>query len=80
MILPMVKYLESHGVEFRYNTKVENVEFAIGRGEAGPKREHTGVRPKTPPEDSGHLRLLQAQPCQHAHQEACRAHRRGPRG
>ena len=42
MILPMVKYLESHGVEFRYNTKVENVEFAIGGG-AGPKREHTGV-------------------------------------
>ena len=38
----MVKYLESHGVEFRYNTKVENVEFAIGGG-AGPKREHTGV-------------------------------------
>ena len=42
MILPMVKYLESHGVEFRYNTKVENVEFAIGGGD-GPKREHTGV-------------------------------------
>ena len=42
MILPMVKYLESHGVEFRYNTKVENVEFAIGGG-AGPKREYTGV-------------------------------------
>lgn len=35
MILPMVKYLESHGVEFRYNTKVENVEFAIG-GEPAP--------------------------------------------
>lgn len=42
MILPMVKYLESHGVEFRYNTKVENVEFAIGGGD-GPKREHTGI-------------------------------------
>ena len=42
MILPMVKYLESHGVEFRYNTKVENVEFAIGGGD-GPKRERTGV-------------------------------------
>ena len=42
MFLPMVKYLESHGVEFRYNTKVENVEFAIGGGD-GPKREHTGV-------------------------------------
>ena len=46
MILPMVKYLESHGVEFRYNTKVENVEFAIGGGD-GPKREHTGVRQDT---------------------------------
>jgi len=27
MILPMVKYLESFGVNFRYNTKVVNVEF-----------------------------------------------------
>lgn len=42
MILPMVRYLESHGVEFRYGTKVENVEFAIGGGD-GPKRERTGV-------------------------------------
>lgn len=29
MILPMVKYLESHGVQFHYNTKVANVEFDI---------------------------------------------------
>ena len=29
MILPMVKYLESHGVEIEYNTKVVNVEFNI---------------------------------------------------
>ena len=42
MILPMVKYLEAHGVQFHYNTKVENVEFAIGGGD-GPKRERTGV-------------------------------------
>ncbi|RSX57717.1 oleate hydratase [Bifidobacterium samirii] len=42
MILPMVRYLESHGVDFRYGTKVENVEFAIGGGD-GPRRERTGV-------------------------------------
>ena len=29
MILPMVKYLESHGVDFRFGTKVVNVEFDI---------------------------------------------------
>lgn len=29
MILPMVKYLESFGVDFQYNTKVVNVEFDI---------------------------------------------------
>ena len=29
MILPMVKYLEEHDVQFHYNTKVVNVEFDI---------------------------------------------------
>jgi len=29
MILPMIKYLESHNVQFHYNTKVVNVEFDI---------------------------------------------------
>lgn len=29
MILPMIKYLESYGVQFHYNTKVVNVEFDI---------------------------------------------------
>jgi oleate hydratase len=29
LILPMVKYLESHNVHFQYDTKVTNVEFAI---------------------------------------------------
>ena len=42
MILPMITYLESHGVQFHYNTKVENVEFAIGGGD-GPVRGSTGV-------------------------------------
>ena len=32
MILPMVKYLEGHGVQFHYNTKVVNVEFDIQPG------------------------------------------------
>ena len=32
MILPMVKYLENHGVQFHYNTKVVNVEFDIQPG------------------------------------------------
>ena len=32
MILPMIKYLEAHGVQFHYNVKVENVDFAIGGG------------------------------------------------
>lgn len=29
MILPMIKYLESYGVQFHYKTKVENIEFDI---------------------------------------------------
>ncbi|MDO4356787.1 MAG: oleate hydratase [Clostridia bacterium] len=29
MILPMIRYLESYGVQFHYNTKVINVEFDI---------------------------------------------------
>ena len=32
MILPMIKYLESFGVQFHYNVKVENIAFAIGGG------------------------------------------------
>ena len=29
MILPMVHYLQEHGVDFQYNTKVVNVEFDL---------------------------------------------------
>ena len=32
MILPMIKYLESFGIQFHYNTKVVNVEFDIRPG------------------------------------------------
>lgn len=34
LILPMVKYLEAHNVQFQYDTRVTNVEFAI----AGKKK------------------------------------------
>ena len=42
MILPMQRYLEAHGVQFHYNVKVENVDFAIGGG-MGPIRQRTGT-------------------------------------
>lgn len=42
MILPMVKYLENAGVQFHFNTKVENIEFAIGK-EVGPKPAVSGT-------------------------------------
>lgn len=38
MILPMVKYLESHNVQFHYGTKVVNVEFDIKRNEKVAKK------------------------------------------
>ena len=38
LILPMVQYLESHGVDFRYNTKVTNVLFAIEKGKKTARR------------------------------------------
>ena len=44
MILPMVHYLERAGVQFHYNTKVENVEFDIADSHTpGPKRSFTGT-------------------------------------
>ena len=46
MILPMVRYLEAAGVQFHFNTKVEDIEFAIGGDtgdEPGPKRAVTGT-------------------------------------
>ena len=42
MILPMQRYLEAAGVQFHFNTKVENIVFEIGGGN-GPKRAVTGT-------------------------------------
>lgn len=38
MILPMIQYLESYGVQFHYNTKVVNVEFDICKDKKLAKR------------------------------------------
>ena len=38
MILPMIEYLKSFGVQFHYNTKVINVEFDIQPGKKTAKR------------------------------------------
>lgn len=38
MILPMIRYLESHGVQFHYGTKVVNVAFDIQPGRKSAKR------------------------------------------
>jgi oleate hydratase len=37
MVLPMVKYLKEHGVQFHYNTKVMNVLFEIHDGHKAAK-------------------------------------------
>ncbi len=38
MILPMVHYLQEHGADFQYNTKVVNVEFDIRNGRKAARR------------------------------------------
>lgn len=38
LILPLVKYLEDHGVQFTYNTKVTNVLFEIRNGKKTAKQ------------------------------------------
>lgn len=38
LILPMVKYLESHGVQFQYDSTVTNVQFSISDGRKVAKR------------------------------------------
>lgn len=38
LILPMVKYLEAHDVQFHYNTKVVSVDFDIQEGKKAAKR------------------------------------------
>ena len=42
MILPLIEYLKAAGVQFHFNTKVEDIRFSIGGG-AGPVRPHTGT-------------------------------------
>lgn len=45
MVLPMVKYLQAHGVQFHYNTKVMNVTFDIQQDKKAAKTiviEHEG--------------------------------------
>lgn len=42
MILPMVDYLQSAGVQFHLNTKVEDIKFEVG-SEPGPVRAVTGT-------------------------------------
>lgn len=38
LILPMVKFLETHDVQFQYDTRVTNVEFEITKGKKVAKR------------------------------------------
>lgn len=38
LVLPMVKYLEAHGVQFQYGTKVVNVVFDISGKKRWPRR------------------------------------------
>jgi oleate hydratase len=38
LVLPMLKYLEKHGVEFRYNTRVTNVIFENSGGKKNAKK------------------------------------------
>ncbi len=47
MILPMIKYLESHDVQFHYGVKVENVEFEINENKKLAKNIVTIVNGKT---------------------------------
>ena len=74
MILPMVKYLEGFGVQFHYNAKVENVDFAIGGG-MGPVRQHTGTGQDTILKKQAESGVVHAQSVQLADQEDGHAHR-----
>ena len=66
MILPLIEYLKAAGVQFHFNTKVENIEFAIGGG-AGPTRAmHRHRSGHHPAYSTGNI---PTQSLQHVHQK-----------
>ncbi len=75
MILPLIEYLKAAGVQFHFNTKVEDIRFSIGGG-AGPgapaHRHRPGHHPAHPAGG------LPAQPLQLAREEGGDAHRAEP--
>lgn len=44
LVLPLVKFLESHGVNFYYETRVVNIEIEIAPGKKTAKKNYSGER------------------------------------